>query len=138
MTMHANTIERDHVPTPPPCSATSFLSSTSTFLLSSCLNSGLITFSFALTGSTSPLLGRPRPSAPVALPFELLGREEDGLSVGFFRCRTGAAGKLFLLSIASTVRWKRRKRAWARRRMELRSIVFESSLTCEQLVHNDV
>jgi hypothetical protein len=38
-------------------------------------------------------------------------------------------GKLFLLSIASTVRWKRRKRASARTRVEGRSIVDESSLT---------
>ena len=39
------------------------------------------------------------------------------------------AGKLSFLSIASTVRWNRRKRACARSKVEGRSIVFASSLT---------
>lgn len=51
------------------------------------------------------------------------------LSVEIVRWRTTGAGKLSFLSIASTVRWNRRKRAWARSKVEGRSIVFASSLT---------
>ena len=46
-----------------------------------------------------------------------------------FRCLSFGAGKLDFLSMASTVRWKRRKRASARTRVDSRSIVVESSLT---------
>ena len=53
----------------------------------------------------------------------------EGVGPAGFRCRTLGVGKLFFLSMASTVRWKRRKRAWARRRVEGRSMVLESSLT---------
>ena len=46
------------------------------------------------------------------------------------RCRTlDGAGKLCLRSMASTVLWNRRKRCWARRRVEGRSMELESSLT---------
>lgn len=55
--------------------------------------------------------------------------EAEGEGRAGFRCRTLGAGKLFFLSMASTVRWKRRKRAWARRRVEGRSMVFDNSLT---------
>ena len=131
-------ISYHHVPTPPPCSLTPLLSSTSTFLLRSCLSSGLMTFSLAFLfpsspSSTTPLLpGRLRPStADVAPEFRVLG--EEGLSAGL-RWRMVGVGKLFRLSTASTVRWKRRKRAWARRRVEGRSIVLESSLTVRELI----
>lgn len=115
-------------PTPPPCSATSFLSSTSTFRLSRALNSGLIIFSFLASASPALLPGRLLPSAPIVAP-ELLGLSGDlPLSAGL-RCRTVGLGKLLRLSTASTVRWKRRNSACARRRVEGRSIVLESSLT---------
>ena len=53
-----------------------------------------------------------------------------GDGVGGLRWRTmGGAGKLLRLSTASTVRWKRRKRVWARSKVDGRSIVLESSLT---------
>lgn len=45
------------------------------------------------------------------------------------RWRSLGVGKLDFLSMASTVRWKRRKRASARMRVDSRSIVVESSLT---------
>ena len=97
-----------HVPTPPPCSLTPFLSRTSTFLLRSCLSSGLMTFSLAFCFPSSPssiaplLPGRLRPStADVAA--ELLPLGEDGLSAGL-RWRRVGVGKLFRLSTASTVR----------------------------------
>lgn len=51
------------------------------------------------------------------------------LSIEIVRWRTIGAGKLSFLSIASTVRWNRRKRAWARSKVDGRSIVFASSLT---------
>ena len=44
-------------------------------------------------------------------------------------CRRFGAGKLDFLSIASTVLWKRRKRASARTSVDSRSIVVDSSLT---------
>ena len=127
-----------HVPTPPPCSLTPFLSSTSTFLLKSWRSSGLMTFSLAFCLPASPssipplLPGRLRPSTADVAP-EVLELGEEGLSAGL-RWRTVGVGKLFRLSTASTVRWKRRKRVWARRRVEGRSIVFESSLTVKELV----
>ena len=46
-----------------------------------------------------------------------------------FRCRKEGAGKLFRLSIVSTRRWNRRKRASARIRVSCSWIVPESSLT---------
>lgn len=45
------------------------------------------------------------------------------------RFRRMGAGKEAFLSIASTVRWKRRKRASARMRVDSRSIVVDSSFT---------
>lgn len=59
---------------------------------------------------------------------------EDGGELGSVTavpilCRTAGLGKLDFLSMASTVRWKRRKRASARTSVESRSIVLESSLT---------
>lgn len=114
------------------------MSSTSTFLLRSCLSSGLMTFSLIFPFSSSPpallLPGRLRLSTDDVTP-ESLGLGEDSLSAGL-RWRTVGVGKLFRLSTASTVRSKRRKRAWARRRVEGRSIVFESSLTIRQLVRS--
>lgn len=97
-----------HAPTPPPCSFTPFLSSTSTFLLSNCLSSGLMTFSLALPFPSSPLSipallpGRLRPSTADVAP-ELPGLGEDDLSAGL-RWRTVGVGKLLRLSTASTVR----------------------------------
>ena len=97
-----------HVPTPPPWSFTPFLSSTSTFLLNNCLNSGLMTFSLAFPfASSSPsipalLPGRLRPSTADVAPV-LLGLGEDGLSAGL-RWRTEGVGKLLRFSTASTVR----------------------------------
>ena len=119
---------------PPPCSATSFLSRTSTFLLSSCRSSGLMTRSLGLFDPASPelLAGLWRPSAPLA-EADVLVLGDEGLSVGF-RWRTGAEGKFFRLSTASTVLRKRRKSAWARSRVELRSIVLESSFTMKRSV----
>lgn len=45
------------------------------------------------------------------------------------RCRSLGAGKLDFLSIASTVRWKRRKSASARMSVDSKSMVVDSSLT---------
>lgn len=64
-----------------------------------------------------------------ALLLLLLPGRSFVLSVEIVRWRTMGAGKLSFLSIASTVRWNRRKRAWARSKVEGRSIVFASSLT---------
>ena len=88
-----------------------------------------LAFPFPSSSPSIPALlpGRLRPSTAEVAP-ELLGFGEDGLSAGL-RWRTVGVGKLLRLSTASTVRWKRRKRVWARRRVEGRSIVFESSLT---------
>ena len=70
-----------------------------------------------------------RTSVPVAAGglccVELPVAEE---SVGL-RCRIVGLGKLCFLSTASTVRWKRRNKDCARRRVEGRSMVLESSLT---------
>jgi hypothetical protein len=51
----------------------------------------------------------------------------EALRIG--RCRMDGAGKLSFLSMASTVRWKRRKRASARTSVLSNSIEVESSLT---------
>ena len=97
-----------HVPAPPPCSLIPFLSSTSTFLLRSCLNSGLMTFSLAFclpcspSSIPAPPLGRLRPSTADVAP-EFLALGEEALSAGF-RWRRVGVGKLFRLSTASTVR----------------------------------
>lgn len=48
---------------------------------------------------------------------------------GFRWCAVGAKGKLFFLSMAWTVRSKRRKRDSARVRRGVRSIELESSFT---------
>ena len=64
--------------------------------------------------------------------FECVEDEDEVLVWAVGRFRSLGAGKLDFLSIASTVRWKRRKRASARMRVDSRSIVVESSLT----VHN--
>lgn len=64
-----------------------------------------------------------------ALLLLLLPGKSFVLSIDIVRWRTMGAGKLSFLSIASTVRWNRRKRAWARSKVEGRSIVFASSLT---------
>lgn len=64
-----------------------------------------------------------------ALLLLLLPGRSFVLSIDIVRWRTMGAGKLSFLSIASTVRWNRRKRAWARSKVEGRSIVFASSLT---------
>ena len=58
------------------------------------------------------------------------GEEMDFRCLGF-----GAEGKLSFLSIVSTVRWKRRKSASARMRVEGRSMVLESSLTSNHKRH---
>ena len=99
-----------------------------------------MTFSLALCFPSSPssitplLPGRLRPSTADVAP-EFLALGEEGLPA-VLRWRTVGVGKLFRLSTASTVRWKRRKRAWARRRVEGRSIVFESSLTVGECIRS--
>jgi hypothetical protein len=64
-------------------------------------------------------------AAPLALHLVFGTEDEEEI-----RRWVGGRGKLSLLSIVSTVRWKRRKRDSARTRVEGRSIVPESSLTC--------
>lgn len=140
----------------PPISTAVSLFQTIGFLLNRALSSGLTIFSFiccvvsrsrsvpslALALPAALLLPRtalplllPAASAPVAEVTERLFWSSDtspppaaGLSVAL-RCRTVGVGKLCFLSMASTVRWKRRKRACARRSVEGRSILLESSLT---------
>jgi hypothetical protein len=72
--------------------------------------------------------------APLALPAPFLDGEgaevvEEDEEDGNNRCLRLGFGKLDFLSIASTVRWKRRKRASARTRVDSRSIELDSSLT---------
>ena len=55
--------------------------------------------------------------------------EEEEEEEGNNRCLRLGFGKLDFLSMASTVRWKRRKRASARMRVDSRSIELDSSLT---------
>ena len=75
-----------HALTPPPCSATSFLSSTSTFLLNNCLNSGLMIISLDLSSSISELLASRLLSVPLTAA-ELFGvlDEAGDLPVSGFR-----------------------------------------------------
>jgi hypothetical protein len=80
----------------------------------------------ALTASIALVFALP---LPAALSPEVDGAA-DRLRTG--RCRNFGAGKLDFLSIASTVRWKRRKRASARMRVDSKSIVVESSFTVSQ------
>lgn len=119
--------------TPPPCSTTVLLSSFSTFLCNRLLSSGLMTFVSTSSLSDISLAEVAATGFPLvvdgALPLVVvLGRSSE--VVVDFRCRTlDGAGKLCLRSMASTVLWNRRKRYWARRRVEGRSMEFESSLT---------
>ena len=64
-----------------------------------------------------------------AAELECVEDEEEVLVCAVGRFRSLGAGKLDFLSMASTVRWKRRNRASARMRVDSRSIVEESSLT---------
>ena len=64
-----------------------------------------------------------------ALGLAVLGLTVESSSEVGLRWRTVGVGKLSRLSIASTVRWKRRKRDWARRRVEGRSIFPDNSFT---------
>lgn len=142
-----------HHPTPPSCATTLLLSGISTLRLRSALSSGLITFS-SFFPSPSAFLAIPA-SAPVAPALEpcfagaaafpvklnfglgVLSVAANGVDAsalddpaGPFRWRTVlGGGKLCFRSIVSTVRWKRRKSACARRRVEGRSMVDERSLT---------
>lgn len=105
------------------------LSNTTTFRLSSWRSSGLMTLSSSADGLTAllPLPLAAAASEPDALPS---APSADGPDVMDLRClAAGAAGKLCFLSMASTVRWKRRKRDSARMRVEGRSMVLDSSLT---------
>ena len=61
--------------------------------------------------------------------FECVEDEEEVLVCAVGRFLSLGAGKLDFLSMASTVRWNRRKRASARMRVDSRSMVVESSLT---------
>ncbi len=113
-------------------------------LLSSALSSGLTIFSAPPSSSAAAFIPSSAFVLPFALPFPgaelpavcvLVERAPGGCGPELaswaidLRWRMEGAGKLRFLSMASTVRWKRRKRAWARRRVEGRSMVFESSLT---------
>ena len=120
-------------PTPPPCSATSCLSSLSTFRLNSLRSSGLITRSSVFSSDSRRVLG-------FAARFGHCGGGSDPVdedapcdgesSAAVLRRRSCfGSGKFDFLSTASTVRWKRRNNISARMRVELRSIVFESSFT---------
>lgn len=130
---------------------------TITFRLNRPLSSGLITFTGLSILSSAPdsvalafpaalllFLLRAEPLLLLATDVVSLLETGDGLaallllllpgrsfvlSTDIVRWRTMGAGKLSFLSIASTVRWNRRKRAWARSKVEGRSIVFASSLT---------
>lgn len=143
---------------PFPCSVEDSLFRTITFRLNRPLSSGLMTFtglSKFSPASTSVALAFPAALLLLLLGGEalLLAATDvvslletgDGLaalllllllrgggfvlSIEIVRCRTTGAGKLSFLSTASTVRWNRRKRAWARSKVDGRSIVFASSLT---------
>ena len=118
--LHARTLDiQNHVPTPPPCCETSFLSIFSTFRLSKALSSGLMTrgLGFGTPVSCSvellafALAALRAPSAPVALPElpGLAGGAAGALPSASLRWRIFGVGKLSFLSMASTVRWKRRK-----------------------------
>ena len=107
--------------TPPPCACMVVLSSTSISRLRRPRSSGLITLRFSA----------PMPWAiawPVALPVDADSEALPSVLTGR-RCRTLGAGKLFFLSTASTVRWKRLKSASALISVLSRSMVLESSLT---------
>ena len=98
-----------------------------TSLLNNSLNSGDITresFSFHGVGTVN---------SGLTLELDATASGDLPLSVVefwiCFRWCAAGAGKLFFLSIASTVRSKRRKRDSARVRMGMSSIVLESSLT---------
>jgi hypothetical protein len=90
-----------------------------------------------LPGLPPPLFVLPAVTASIALVLALapppeadpvlaaLPEEETLLG----RCRSFGAGKLDFLSIASTVRWKRRNKASARISVDSRSIVVDNSLT---------
>lgn len=114
-------------PIPPPCSTTVCLSSFSTFRLSRLRSSGLMTFSSAAADASASGTVASLPVVAAFLPFAVAAF--GGASGAGFRWRTLGAGKLCLRSMASTVRWKRRKSFCARRRVEGRSMVLESSLT---------
>jgi hypothetical protein len=138
---------------PSPVFLTTLRGKTSTFLLNNPLSSGEITF--GLISSSSPLTRFPLsfPSALIglvtselpglplfvlpavtastplvlAVALWLAALAEEELRTG--RCRNLGAGKFDFLSIASTVRWKRRNKASARMSVLSKSIVVESSLT---------
>jgi hypothetical protein len=59
---------------------------------------------------------------------EILTDEEPCVT----RCLSFGTGKLDFLSMASTCRWKRRKRDSARTRVDSRSIVLDSSFTANR------
>jgi hypothetical protein len=137
---------------PPPCLLTSAGSMTATFLLSSRRSSGVIILSL-LTGGDSGVcrVRLSRALLPVLAGWEACkasfglearpdvrasglrapGEGSDWVLVSGpgLRWRTGAAGKLYFLSIASTFFVKRLNKASALLRIGIRSMVLESSLT---------
>lgn len=97
-------------------------------MLNNSLNSGDMTLDSLLVHG----VGRVSPGLTLELDATDSGDLPLSVAVEFwicFRWCAAGAGKLFFLSIASTVRSKRRKRDSARVRMGMRSIVLESSLT---------
>jgi len=117
----------------------SFLGTVTTSRLSSCLNSGVITF----TGSSFPLPAALRGDGNVAVvfvvlllspPLETSCDDDDGEENPI---RNLGAGKFSFLSMASTRRWKRLNRASARMRVDSRSMVPESSLTARRLAGSE-
>lgn len=121
---------------PSPFPTTSFLGNTSTVRLNNRLSSGVMTLvssSFFFPASfffAGDLAAAALPaSVPVVVP--VLDSPASGSEVSDdlpARSR-GAEGKLPFLSMASTRRWKRLKRASARMRVDSRSMVPESSFT---------
>lgn len=96
--------------------ALGFFSKTSTFRLSSFLNSGVMIRSG---------FGEPELALPFGAGFRP-GLVAEALWPGL---SVLGAGKLCFLSTASTNRWKRRKRTSARIKVDSRSIVPDSSFT---------
>lgn len=107
---------------PSPFPLTSFLGRISTFLLNSFLNSGVMILS-AVTVTVGEVGG----GLDALLPAVREG--DDGPGGGAAVDCLRGAGKLPFLSMASTRRLYRRKRASARTRVESRSILVESSFT---------
>ena len=109
---------------PSPFCATVFLGSTSTSLLNSLRNSGVIVFGCGGGAAGSAALSLPDVLPPLDGPDSVCSEDFDG-SFWLYR----GAGKFCFLSTASTSRWNLLNRVSARIRVASRSIVLESSLT---------